>query len=100
MARYWLSYDLGLRGNYDELYRWLAEKDAKECGESAATFSAEGTVDELRKELKSIVGKKGRVYLIGRDTDGTLRGKWLFGSRRPPPWLGYASIADEDQDEA
>jgi len=100
MTRYWLSYDLGLRGNYDDLYRWLAEKGAKECGESVATFAVEATFDQLKKELKPIMGKKGRAYVIGRDADGTWRGKWLLGSRKPPPWIGYALLADDDQDEA
>ncbi len=100
MARYWLSYDLGLRGNYDDLYRWLAKFDARECGDSVATFTADLTPEQIKRVLKPIVGKKGRVYLVGADKDGKWSGKWLFGSRRPAPWVGYAEVADEEQDEA
>jgi hypothetical protein len=30
--RYWLIYDLGLQGHYDELFAWLDQHKAKECG--------------------------------------------------------------------
>jgi len=36
--RYWLIYDLGLQGHYDELFAWLDQHKAKECGDNAATF--------------------------------------------------------------
>jgi hypothetical protein len=100
MARYWLSYDLGLRGNYDQLYGWLEGLDAKECGDSVATFVSDKGFEELKKELKPIVGKSARIYLIGRDAGGKWRGKWLFGSRKRAPWFGYASIPGEEVDEA
>jgi len=32
--RYWLSFDLGLRGNYELLYAWLDAMEAKECGDN------------------------------------------------------------------
>ena len=38
-ARFWLSYDLGINGDYDGLYRWLDRQGAKECGSSMAYIS-------------------------------------------------------------
>ena len=29
----WLSYDLGVDGDYENLYAWLDHKEAKECGD-------------------------------------------------------------------
>ena len=35
----WLSYDLGIRGDYESLYSWLDDHEAKECGDSVAFLS-------------------------------------------------------------
>ena len=32
----WMSYDLGVKGDYEGLYAWLDDHDAKECGNSVA----------------------------------------------------------------
>ena len=32
----WLSYDLGVRGDYEGMYSWLENHAAKECGSSVA----------------------------------------------------------------
>ena len=34
----WLSFDLGVAGDYPGLYKWLDEHDAVECGDSVAFF--------------------------------------------------------------
>jgi hypothetical protein len=83
--RYWLSYDLGLRGNYDSLYEWLDEHSASECGDSLATFKSNQTSDELREELIDLLGETGkvRVYLIAAGT-----GSFLIGKRKAAPWAG------------
>lgn len=100
MARYWLSYDLGFQGNYDGFWTWLAKLDARECGDGVATFTADLTPAQIKRALKSIVGKKGRAYLVGSGKDGRWSGQWLLGARRPAPWVGYSEVADETQDEA
>jgi hypothetical protein len=33
MPRYWISFDLGLQGDYEPLYEWLDRHEALECGE-------------------------------------------------------------------
>ena len=64
MPRYWLSFDLGLTENYEGLYRWLDNLEAKECGDSVATFTSDKTVEHIRKELRRILEESARVYLV------------------------------------
>ncbi len=92
--RVWLSYDLGLRGNYDALYEWLDSKDARECGDSIATFKTDRTKEELKQELTGLLGddKKVRVYLVTREAGGG----FLLGHRRAAPWAGYFESAVEN----
>lgn len=86
--RYWLSFDLGLRGAYEELYVWLDNMDAHECGDNLATFFSDKTPTEMRKELAKFLGKNSRIYLIGR-FGGKLRGGFFLGGRKRPAWAGY-----------
>jgi hypothetical protein len=37
--RFWLSYDLGIDGDYDGLYGWLDRIKAIECGDGLASFA-------------------------------------------------------------
>ncbi|MGB8887873.1 MAG: CRISPR-associated endonuclease Cas2 [Candidatus Korobacteraceae bacterium] len=97
--RYWISYDLGLRGNYDQLYAWFDKYSARECGDSVATFLSEKTREQLTKELSQIVDpdKNPRIYIITMKQGG----KFIYGRRKPAPWTGYAQVLDsgEERDE-
>lgn len=86
MPRYWVSFDLGLRGNFEELYAWLDSLGAKECGDSVATFVSKKSREQMARELKKVVSPGVRVYLITMK-DG---GKFIIGKRRAAPWSGYA----------
>jgi hypothetical protein len=100
----WMSYDLGIRGDYESLYAWLDEHDAKECGDSVACFYYEykdNVAEELKHDLEETIDvtKKTRVYLIFFDSQKG-KGEFLFGNRRSSPWVGYAeeeSEADEEE---
>ncbi len=96
-TRYWLSFDLGLRGNYDELYEWLDGLDAKECGETVATFRSDRTREELARELASLLGpeRKTRLYLINLKQGG----KFIVGKRKAAPWAGYSPEPVEAEEE-
>ncbi len=105
MSHFWLSYDLGVQGDYENLYKWLDSNSAKECGDSIAYIkkykklsSNESIADTVKKDLKSNVdfGKKDRVYLIFQDNDGNTKGRFIIGNRKASPWEGYASNKDED----
>lgn len=101
----WLSYDLGIGGDYESLYAWLADQNAKECGDSLAFFSLESqgdVVSELQASLRNAIQieKRTRVYAIYRGDDGKNKGVFLFGTRKQAPWTGYGTIHEESADES
>lgn len=102
----WLSYDLEVRGDYEGLYRWLDDHEAQECGDNVAvlTYEFSGSLtdslsDDLRKAIK--VTDRTRVYVIRKDREtGKVRGGFVIGGRKAPPWSGYAArnqAADVDE---
>lgn len=100
----WLSYDLGVRGDYESLYSWLDNHGAKECGNSVAILDydcVEDVIDELRRDLTRSVsfGKHDRVYVIWRQ-DGKIKGRFLVGKRKAAPWSGYGSQEPQVDEEA
>jgi hypothetical protein len=104
---FWLSYDLGLKGDYNSLYTWLDTLKAKECGNSIATFWYKYDSDYLEEIKKSLqdsltISKNDRFYLIWRSVDGTntsIKGEFLFGKRKPAPWEGYSAGFEDSIDE-
>jgi hypothetical protein len=105
--RYWISFDLGLQGDYEPLYSWLDQQDykevgdregARECGDSVATFISEKSRDAVAREIKSRLGKQqlnARIYVISLDKGG----RFVVGSRKLPPWKGYAAVESDSGDE-
>ncbi len=95
--RYWLSFDLGLRGNYEELYEWLDDLDAKECGDGVATFLSTKSREQIADELSNLLGsdKKARAYIINMNQGG----KFILGKRKVAPWVGYSRQAVETEEE-
>ncbi len=104
---FWLSYDLGLKGDYNSLYTWLDTLKAKECGNSIASFWFEYKTDYLNEVQSSLKGaieisKNDRYYLIWREVNSgksSVKGKFLFGKRKPAPWEGYAEGFEDSADE-
>jgi len=97
-TRYWLAFDLGLRGDYTALYEWLDRHDAKECGESVATILSDQARDRIANELSILLANQpnARVYII----DSKPAGRFIVGKRRKsPPWIGYAEVAKNEDDE-
>lgn len=82
----WLSYDLGLQGEYASLYQWLDAHGAKECGDSTALVNVEyskSLKDELARSIDS--NKKTRIYIVYCDQDtGKIKGSSYLaaGERR------------------
>jgi hypothetical protein len=102
----WISYDLGVRGDYEGLYTWLDQHKAKECGDSLAILSYEYSgdlVDALKADLAKSVetNKRTRMYVIYRDqgTEKT-KGRFVFGNRRASPWAGASGQEHEEDDES
>ena len=89
----WISYDLGVKGDYEGLYSWLDNHKAKECGNSVAVVEYDYTdalEEDLQKDLSQNVNfaKHDRVYIIWQE-DQKMQGKFLFGKRKAAPWSGY-----------
>ena len=98
--RVWLSYDLSVDGDYENLYNWLDSKNAKECGDSIAVFFYEYKNDlfeEILSDLKSSVDfrKNDRIYVLAIFSDNKYSGKFIIGKRKSAPWIGYAGSEDE-----
>ena len=91
----WISYDLGVQGDYESVYAWLDSQDAKECGDSLAVlkYKHDGDIKHaLKVDLKKAISvtKRTRIYVIYRDQEtGANKGSFIFGGRRAPPWTGY-----------
>lgn len=101
MPRFWLSFDLGLRGNYEELYQWLDAAGSQECGNDVATFVMNKTREQITAELSKILGTNPRIYLIGRGKKGRVAGRFVLGRRKKrPPWSGYAAAETDEEEEA
>ncbi len=100
----WISYDLGVNGDYEALYSWLDSHAAKECGDSIAYLTYRHTGDLiacLEKEINSVVtlDKRSRIYVVRKDGD-QIKGRFLIGHRKTAPWEGYGDIHDESEDAA
>jgi hypothetical protein len=102
----WISYDLGVRGDYEGLYAWLDSHKAKECGDSLAVLAYEhndALLDELKSamELAVHIDKRTRIYVVYRERNSDKnKGSFIFGGRHAPPWSGYstsdAEVADDE----
>lgn len=92
----WISFDLGVRGDYEGLYAWLDNQGARECGDSVAylKYQCDGDLLEaLKKDLEESIEitKKTRIYITYRDPNtGKMNGNFLIGGRKASPWEGFA----------
>lgn len=92
----WLSYDLGITGDFTGLYQWLDTHHAIECGNSAAFIKFDYEEDfftEIKSNMGEFVKVKStdRIYVIYKDVENNRTiGKFLFGNRKTAPWAGYA----------
>jgi len=92
----WMSYNLGIKGDFSGLYQWLDAHNGIECGNNTAFIKYEYQKDfltELKSDLEKSVDIKGtdRIYIIYNDAEKKHPvGKFLFGTRKAAPWVGYA----------
>jgi hypothetical protein len=103
-SRIWICFDLGLRGDFEGMYQFLDTHQAKECGDSAATFFLEHEGDVLRTLKRLIkdavtIDKRTRVYVIYPFED-QMKGRFIFGRRKSPPWTGHAVTGEDEEDES
>ena len=99
----WIAFDLGVQGDYEGLYRWLDAHGAQECGDNVAFLKkyeySVDLLDSLKKDLEGSIeiNPKTIIYIIREDL-GKLKGKFIFGSRKRPPWTGYAPELVQEED--
>jgi len=100
-----MAFDLGIDGDYDNLYRWLDVHGAKDCGDNVAFFEFEyegGILEQLRAKLAEVVTirPRDRIYVIYPVEQGYSAGKFINGGRQQPPWTGYAAEQTAEVDAA
>lgn len=100
----WMSYDLGVSGDYEGLYAWLDNHEAKECGNSVAWFRFSHGGDlltSLKAEIEGAISlnKRSRIYVIYKDDEGA-RGRFIIGGRKGAPWYGHGMHEDAVDDRA
>ena len=106
MSAFWISYDIGVGGDYEGMYEWLDDNSATECGSSVAFVKqydcdGEDLIRALERDIKATVkiDKRSRIYVILRVGD-QIKGKFLFGNRKgTPPWDGYGQQSETDDDD-
>ena len=102
----WISFDLGVQADYEGMYAWLDEHQAKECGDSLAFLNYEysgSLLESLTADLRSSmeITKRTRIYVIYREPETkNMKGSFLFGGWKAPPWSGFSvSVGSVDTDE-
>ncbi len=99
----WISFDLGVRGDYEGMYTFLDSHGAKECGGNVAYLAYEYQTDlvgELTKEIRDSVAidRRSRIYLIVSSGEKGFRGRFLVGRRRTASWAGFGSVDIDEED--
>lgn len=95
----WISYDLGLKGDYQGLYSWFDNHEAVECGNGLAFFPYTTSELDLQKFLRIIhddikssvkLSPTDRLYIICKDqSTGLVKGYFINGARKQSPWEGF-----------
>lgn len=102
---FWLSYDLGIKGDYTGLYTFLDSVNAKECGDSVAFFQKDygnNFIESLTKEIEKYVkiSKTDRIYVVYIENNtNKAKGKFLFGARKRAPWEGFATTGVSTEED-
>lgn len=104
----YLSYDLGVSGDYPGLYTWLAKLKALECGDSMCRFVYDfktithmDSIDDTKKALTELLeaikqsvklNRNDRIYICSEfyvKDSKMLTGCFIYGKRKQNPWQGY-----------
>lgn len=106
----WISFDFGLKGDYQGLYSWLDSHKAKDCGSNLACLKIKYSgnpkglnfTDFLKKDIVDNIklSKTDRLYVVFKDTStGKMKGRWISGNRKAASWDGYANIQTDQIDD-
>lgn len=61
--RIWLSFDLGVSGDYEGMYAWLDDKRAKECGSSVASYTRHARRPDRIARFESIIRARATEFV-------------------------------------
>lgn len=95
---FWILYDLGLKGDYRGMYKFLDTQKARECGDKLAFITREyqeNFLKEIKEDIEKLVTINGgdRIYVIYKErTHGRTCGYWIYGSPKPAPWAGFSTV--------
>lgn len=107
----WISFDFGLKGDYQGLYTWLDTHNAKDCGSNFACLKIQYSdlkkqhshfTEFLKEDLLANVklSKNDRVYVVYKDNfSGKMKGKWISGNRKAAAWEGYGKLEKDQVDD-
>jgi hypothetical protein len=93
----WVSFDLGVKGDYEGMYAWLDAHGAKECADSVACFWYDHASKDLLQDMKEDLSKSVELDNY-RDVRGEMKGSFILGRRRNAPWVGVAATGEQDED--
>lgn len=102
----WLSYDLGIKGDYEGMYNWLDRNNAEERGQNLALIrdyeigqellDSKNPDEQLKNYIKDDlenavnIGKNDRIYVMWKGiSDNKLKGAFIFGGKKAAPWTGF-----------
>lgn len=96
----WISYDLSVGKDYDNLYKWLKSYEAFECGNSTAClfFSKERGkkfIPSLKREIEEYINieEGDRMYIWYKGHKGVLCSQWIYGDTKVvAPWSKAATL--------
>ena len=90
----WLTYDLGVGGDYKNLYAWLDDHGAVDCGNNFAFLrlpyergiSDEDFMEQVLADIRESVSLApgNRIYVVRTSDDGNgvkAKGSFLYGKR-------------------
>lgn len=110
----WLTYDMGVGGDFQGIYSWLDDNNAIECGNNNAFFkysypdniqTDKEFVDFMKADLESKIEFKpgNRIYIIRKaldsDRNSKAMGRFIIGKRKANPWEGYGTKTENSIDE-
>lgn len=108
----WISFDFGLKGDYQGLYTWLDTHNAKDCGSNFACLKIQypndntdkntSFTDFLKEDINDNVklSKNDRLYIVYKDNvSGKMKGRWISGNRKAAAWDGYGKLERDQVDD-
>ncbi|GHT65993.1 hypothetical protein AGMMS50239_26740 [Bacteroidia bacterium] len=106
----WMTYDLGVGGDFRGLYSWFDDHEAIECGNNIAYFKYKyadsiHTDKEFANSLKQDLSKNikftpsNRIYIVRKSIEkGNTIGTFIVGKRKANPWEGFGTKPDNTID--